>query len=289
MKRNVLCRVAMATISVAVLNACQPNLLNEESSPDPSKSGRVGADWLTDSRVAYGSRKDATNTMALVNASPRLHRQKIESRVLQDGSMEMTTEQLRPQQLDKLPPGLRNWKEMGPHRTMVAQNQATFYDQSNRAISQRPTKTVNHIAQIHEMRETKGLAKNSPLTIRGPLGYPKVDAATIRKAMKESGGEAKQLSKFVVQVRQNQSTPESKEYVLTTFDTYNGRVLTSEVRDSATSRLLFRSACRYKNDKEGIKLVGVYSETYIEDALTGMKAKEISYQTIQNAQFVDNI
>jgi len=33
----------------------------------------------------------------------------------------------------------------------------------------------------------------------------------------------------------------------------------------------------------------VYSESYLDDAKTGFKAKEIRYQTIQNAQFVNNI
>lgn len=304
MKTNHLKKAAWAALTALGLAACQPSLLNEEQSPDPHKSGRTGAEWLQDSRVAYGSSmdvetytyrivenygRDASRAMTQVNAAPRLYRQRIESRVLEDGSAEMNTEQLRPQQLDKMPTDQRKWQEMGPHRTEVRSGQATFYDQSERQISQRALKSVSFAAQIQEARQAKGMAKNAPLTVKPPTGYPKVEIATIQKAAAESPGGAKQISKYVVQVRQDKLTPESKEYVLTTFDTYHGRVLSSEVHDATTNKMLFRSACRYKNDKEGIKLVGMYSESYIDDARTGMKAKEVRHETIQNAQFVNNL
>lgn len=176
-----------------------------------------------------------------------------------------------------------------PHRTVVVNNQATFCDQGSRTISQRALKATNYTAQIQEMRETKGIAKNAPLTLTEPTGYPKVDAATLQKAMKESVGGAKQLSKHIVQVRQDKPTPESKEYVLTNFDTYHGRTLASEVYDAATNKLLSHSVCLYQGGKDDMKLVGVYSEPYLDNAKTGFKAKEIRYQTIQNAQFVNNI
>ncbi len=172
---------------------------------------------------------------------------------------------------------------------MVVNNQATFYDQGSKVISQRALKTVNYASEIQKMRETKGIAKNAPLRPTDPTGYPKVDAATLQKAMKESVGGAKQLREYVVQVRQDKPTPESKEYVLTTFDTYHGRVLASEVHDAATNKLLSRSVCIYQGEKDDMKLVGVYSESYLDNAKTGFKAKEIRYQTIQNAQFVNNI
>lgn len=297
-------KAAWAALTAVGLAACQPSLLNEAQTPDPTKSGRMGAEWLTDSRVAYGSSMEVetytyrvvenygaskSRELDIASNMPSLYREKVESRVLQDGSYEMNTEQLRPQQMDKLPPTLREWQQMGPHRTVVVNNQATFYDQGSKAISQRALKATNYSAQIQEMRETKGIAKNAPLTLTEPTGYPKVDAATLHKALKESVGGAKQLSKYVVQVRQDKPTPESKEYVLTTFDTYHGRVLASEVHDAATNKLLFRSVCRYKGGKDDMKLVGVYSESYLDDAKTGFKAKEIRYQTIQNAQFVNNI
>ncbi len=305
METKLLRRAALAALMTAGLASCQPSLLQEDaSSPDPAKSARTGAEFLTDSRVAYGSSMDvetytyrivenagqkSARDLTIVNAAPQLYREKVESRVLEDGSMEMNTEQLRPRQLDKLPPALRKWQEMGPHRTMVVNNQATFYDQGSRAISQRALKVVNYSAQIQEMRETKGIAKNAPLRTSEPTGYPKVDAATLQKAVQKSPGGAKQLSKYVVQVRQDKPTPESKEYVLTIFDTYHGRVLASEVHDAATNKLLFRSVCRYKGSKDDMKLVGVYSESYLDDATTGVKAKEVRYQTIQNAQFVNNL
>ena len=172
---------------------------------------------------------------------------------------------------------------------MVVNNQATFYHQGSRAISERALKTVNYASEIQKMRETKGIARNAPLTLTEPMGYPRVDAATLQKAMKESVGGAKQLSEYVVQVRQDRPTPESKEYVVTNFDTYHGRTLASKVYDATTNKLLSRPVCIYQSEKDDMKLVGVYSESYLDDAKTGFKAKEIRYQTIQNAQFVNNI
>lgn len=296
--------VAWAALTAVGLAACQPSFLNEEQAPDPHKSARTSAEWLQDSRVAYGSSMDVetytyrivenygeskARELTTVNATPRLYREKVDSRVLQDGSLEMNTEQLRPQQLDKLPPALRKWEEMGPHRTTVVNNQATFYDQGNRVISERALKATNYTAQIQETRETKGIAKNAPLIVKESTGYPRVDDALLQKMVKESVGGAKQLSKYVVQVRQDKPTPESKEYVLTILDTYHGRVLASEVHDAATNKLLFRTVCRYRGSKDDMKLVGMYSESYLDDAKTGVKAKEVRYQTIYNAQFVNNI
>lgn len=304
MKPNHLKKAAWAALTAVGLAACQPSLLNEAQTPDPTKSGRAGAEWLTDSRVAYGSSMEVetyayrvvenygaskSRELDIASNMPSLHRERVESRVLQDGTYEMTNEQLRPQQLEKLPPSLREWQQMGPHRTVVVNNQATFYDQESKAISQRALKTVNYAAEIQKMRETKGIAKNAPLTLTEPTGYPRVDAATLQKAMKESVGGAKQLSEYVVQVRQDKPTPESKEYVVTTFDTYHRRTLASKVYDAATNKLLSRSVCIYQGEKDDMKLVGIFSESYLDDPKTGFKAKEIRYQTIQNAQFVNNI
>lgn len=303
MKTTVLLRVATAILVTAYLMACQPSLMNE-GLPSPSKSGRESADFLTDPRVAYGLSMEvetytyrivesygnsASKAMTQVNAAPRLHRERIESRVFEDGSMEMNTEQLRPQQLDKLPTDQRKWQELGPHRTELRSGRAIFYDPSGRQISQRTVKTTGFAAQIQEARKAKGLSRDEPLKAIPPTGYPKVDAATIQKAIAESPGGTRQLGKHVVQLRQEKPTPESNEYVLTTFDTYHGRVLNSEVRDAATNKLLFRSANLYEKGEDGIKLVGIYSESYLDDAKTGVKAKEIRHQTIQNAQFVNNL
>ncbi len=201
----------------------------------------------------------------------------------------MNTVQLQPQQLDKLPPALRKWEELGPHLTELRSGKATFYDQNLKQISQRALKFVNYSAQIQDMREARGLPKNAPLNVKEPTGYPRMDASSLQKMIDESVGGVKQLGKYVVQVRQNDSTPESKHYVLTTIDTRYGRLLSSQVYDATTNKMLLHSACRYKNEKEGIKLVGVYSEAHSDDARTGVKAKEIRYETILDAQFVNNI
>ncbi len=126
MKTINLRKAAWAALTAAGLAACQPSLLNEAQTPDPTKSGRAGAEWLTDSRVAYGSSMEVetytyrvvenyaaskSRELDIASNMPSLHREKVESRVLQDGSYEMNTEQLQPQQLDKLPPTLRDWQQ----------------------------------------------------------------------------------------------------------------------------------------------------------------------------------
>ncbi len=91
MKTNIFPRVAMAALAAVSFAACQPSFLNEGQSPNPNKSARESADWLSDSRVAYGSSMDVetytyrivedygnapTKEMTQVNAAPRLHRGK---------------------------------------------------------------------------------------------------------------------------------------------------------------------------------------------------------------------
>lgn len=93
------------------LTACQPRNPLTESVSDSSFTNQPSTEWLEDARVAYGMRmdvetysyriiekygQDGVKAFADIAAAPQLYRRLIESRVLQDGTYELITTQLKP-------------------------------------------------------------------------------------------------------------------------------------------------------------------------------------------------
>lgn len=134
-------------------------------------------------------------------------------------------------------------------------------------------------------KATRELAKQT--------GYPIADPGQIRKLIAENPGKAKHFNANTVQLRQEQATQDasqpSSQYLLTVYDLYYGRVLRSELYDAPTNRLLQRTVCRYDKKGNEIKLKGVYSEGFLENAKTGQKLKEIRQQSFENVTFVNNL
>jgi hypothetical protein len=267
-----------------------------------------GSEWLEDARVAYGMRMDVeTYTYRVVEnygagtvksftdiaAAPQLYRRLIESRVMQDGSYELITTQLKPQHLDKLPVAQRNWTEQGPHRSVVQNNRLTLYDGAGNVIGEHSLKPINHAAQLEEMRRMK---EGNPVATRmaaQPTGYPTLDPTYFEQMLKANAGQVRWLKPHLAQIRQEQRTQDasapSSQYTLSVFDVKNRRLLRSEVYDAASNRLLQRSICQYNREGDSFRLKGVYSETFRVDAKTGEKVKEVSQQFMENVTFVNNI
>lgn len=294
------------TGSIALLFAsCQHNLLTTEPVPAITKvSSGENTDWLHDSRVAYGSSMDVetvtyrtqinygnnpSKSLVDVAASPRLYRQRIESRVLMDGSLELNTMQLKPNHLNKLPEGQRDWEELGPHSSVVSNNRVAWFDTKGKQIAERNLKPVNYSAQLEAMRRLKQQGMGSARVAASELAYPTVDPRLIRNAMAENPANVKTISKYVLQIRQTKPEENANQYTLTTFDTYYNRVLESEVRDITDNSLLQRTVCRYQGKHEAMQLIGIYTERLVTDSKTNLRAKEVSYQYIQNAKFVNNL
>lgn len=292
---------------ILALASCQPRNPLTDSPGSPATVVSSGSEWLEDARVAYGMRMDVetysyrvvenygagtVKAFTDIAAAPQLYRRLIESRVLQDGSYELITTQLKPQRLDKLPAAQRNWIEQGPHRSVVSNNRLRLHDGKGNLIGEHSLKPINYAAHLDEMRRLK----DSPVATRTaaqPRGYPALDAAYLEKILQTNAGQVKWLRPHIVQIRQDQRTQdgvaESAQYTLSVFDVLNRRLLRSEVYDAPTNRLLQRTICQYARQGDSFQLKGVYSETYRTDSKTGEKVKEISQQFMENVVFVNNI
>ena len=294
--------VALYALMALLTTACQPDGVGVNSDSVPETTD----DWLTDERVAYGMRMDVeTYSYRVVNdygnnpsklltdvqASPHLYRQRLESRVLQDGSLELIKTQLQPVHLDKLPPQQRTWQELGPHRIIVKNNVSTYYDLKGQQLGQRKLEPTNFSAQLEQMREAKRTASSTARmgNDKKTTGYPVVDISLIRAIIRENPGKVKQLGKDFVEVRQDISTAQGTQYTLSRFDTKWGRLMQSDVYNAKTQQLLQRKVCRYGRKGGEFFLIGTLSETYLTDEKTGVKSTEYTYEYLQDVQFVNHI
>lgn len=279
---------------------CQPDYVQSDSAP------KVTASWLEDERVAYGMQMDVetytyrivgnygnnpSKLLTDVQASPRLYRQRIESRVLQDGSLELIKTQLQPAHLDMLPPQRRNWKELGPHQIVIKNNVSTFFDVRGRQIGQRQLLPTSYAPQLEQMRKIKATANTKARTGSegAATGYPVVDISQIQALVREHPEQVKYLRKDLVELRQEIKTEQGEQYTLSRFDTKWGRLLQSEVYDAGKQQLLQRKVCQYGHKDGQFFLKGTFSETYLTDEKTGIRSTEYQYEYLQDVKFVSHI